>query len=120
MRCIFLGDPNDRTLRKVEKEVLIPKIMRDLAKTTKCIDQNTAFAACAKSNSLMMVFNCRKENEALKECQASWYKNDQFVSECTEIYLKQRTEYRRTGLTVKQRAANVSLNATTGGQPNVI
>lgn len=27
-----LGDPNDKSLRKVEKEILIPKLMRDRTK----------------------------------------------------------------------------------------
>lgn len=112
-----VGDPDDRNLRKVEREVMVPKVMRELAKTQKCPEEVAAFESCCKSNSLMMVFNCRKENETLKECQAKWYKNDQFVSECTEIYLKQRAEYRRTGLTVKQRAAQA---ANVGSQTNVI
>ncbi|XP_068084686.1 uncharacterized protein [Anabrus simplex] len=34
-----LGDPEDRTLRKVEIEVLIPKKMRDKAKAEKCVDE---------------------------------------------------------------------------------
>lgn len=77
--------------------------MRDLAKKEKCAEEVGCFENCAKTNSLMMVFNCRKENDALKECQTKWYKNEQFIGECTEIYLKQRAEYRRTGLSVKQR-----------------
>lgn len=91
-------------MRNVEIEVMIPKIMREMAKTEKCTSEVAAFESCCKQNSVLMVFNCRKQNDVLKACQANWYKNKEFIGECTEIYLKQRAEYRRTGLTVKQRA----------------
>ena len=38
-----LGDPEDRTLRKVETEVLIPKIMRERCKTEKCVEFKNGF-----------------------------------------------------------------------------
>lgn len=93
--------------------------MRELAKTQKCTQEVADFEICCKANSLMMVFNCRKQNDALKECQAGWYKDEKFISECTDIYLKQRSEYRRTGLTVKQRAAQDKANFV-GSQPNAM
>lgn len=31
------GDPNDTTLRRVEKDVIIPKILRERTKKEKCI-----------------------------------------------------------------------------------
>lgn len=111
----LLGDPNDRQLRKVEKEVLIPKIMRERAKTHKCTTEVAAFESCCKQSGLLMAFGCRPQNEALRDCQTLWYGNDEFIGECTEIYLKRRSEYRRTGLTVKQReaaAATVQANAS--------
>lgn len=119
MIWLSAGDPDDRSLRKVEREVLVPKVMRELAKTQKCTQEVADFETCCKANNLMMVFNCRQQNEALKECQAVWYKNEQFVSECTEIYLKSRSDYRRTGLNVKQRAAQQAANGGIG-QPNVM
>lgn len=100
----MVGEPDDRHLRNVETEVMIPKIMRDLAKKLKCVSEVAAFESCCKENNLLMVFNCRKENDALKNCQAQWYQDKQFIGECTEIYLQQRAEYRRTGMTVKQRS----------------
>lgn len=35
----FIGDPDDKTLRKVEEEILIPQKMRDKAKNEKCIEE---------------------------------------------------------------------------------
>lgn len=79
--------------------------MRERAKTHKCTAEVAAFESCCKQSGLLMAFGCRPQNEALRDCQTRWYKDDQFVSECTEIYLKRRAEFRRTGLSVKQREA---------------
>lgn len=94
----FIGDPNDKTLRKVEKEVLIPKLMRDKAKKEKCNKEVSEFERCCKDSSLLMVVKCRKENSALRECLANWYNNEEFRMLCTEEYLKERSEFRRTGV----------------------
>lgn len=102
---IAIGDPDDRSLRKVEKEVLIPKIMRERAKTEKCVDLVKLFGACCEASGLSMVIKCRKENSAMHDCYEKWYTNDSFVKECTEIYLAKRSEYRRTGIGKKQKAA---------------
>lgn len=101
-----LGDPNDRRLRKVEREVLIPKIMRERAKTEKCIPEVKEFEACCKDSGLFMAVKCQQENEALKECSLKWYRDEKFKAECTEIYLEERAEFRRTGLPKKFRNMN--------------
>jgi hypothetical protein len=39
LNVLFLaGDPEDQTLRRVEREIVIPKIMRDKAKLS-CVDE---------------------------------------------------------------------------------
>ncbi|KAJ8959191.1 hypothetical protein NQ318_022453 [Aromia moschata] len=43
-----LGDPDDLSLRKVEKDVLIPKKMRDIARTQKCVQEVAEFSECCK------------------------------------------------------------------------
>lgn len=99
----IIGDPDDKTLRKVEQDVLVPKIMRDRAKVEKCIEVVADFEKCCKDSGFSMVYKCQTENEALKNCLTKWYRDEHFVQECTDIYLKERAEYRRTGLTKKQR-----------------
>lgn len=37
---IFLGDPDDYSLRKIEQNVVITKIVREKAKYEKCAEQN--------------------------------------------------------------------------------
>ncbi|KAI8125470.1 COX assembly mitochondrial protein like protein [Lucilia cuprina] len=101
------GDPNDLSLRKVEIEVLIPKIMRDRAKETHCSNEVKAFESCCKDQGILMVATCRKQNSALKECLANWYRNETFKEECKQIYLQERSEYRRTGIPKKHRVEKI-------------
>ncbi|KAG6443313.1 COX assembly mitochondrial protein homolog [Manduca sexta] len=93
-----LGDPDDRSLRKVEVEVVIPKLIREKAKTEKCTQEVAEFEKCCKDASLLMVVKCRPQNSALKDCLSSWYQNQEFKDLCTEQYLKERSEFRRTGV----------------------
>ncbi|XP_022691078.1 COX assembly mitochondrial protein homolog [Varroa jacobsoni] len=97
-----LGDPNDKSLRKVEKEILIPKLMRDRTKAEKCAAEVKAFGECAKREGLSVVFNCRRENDAMKSCMVRWYTDSQFKEECTQQYLADRTHYRETGIKKKR------------------
>ncbi|XP_032683841.1 COX assembly mitochondrial protein homolog [Odontomachus brunneus] len=98
-----LGDPDDRSLRKVEKDVLIPKLMRERTKAEKCVDEVHGFNECCLNNGLKMIIKCRQENEKMKKCMEKWYYNDDFIKECTEQYLNERAEYRRTGIPKKQK-----------------
>lgn len=101
---IIAGDPEDKTLRKVEIDVMIPKKMRDRAKKEKCVQEVTEFEKCCKAASFAMVFKCQDVNKALKACLTDWYRNEEFKQECTTEYLNERSEYRRTGITQKQKA----------------
>lgn len=53
-----------------------------------------------------MVYKCRSENTAMQDCYLRWYKDKDFWDECTQMYLEERSEYRRTGVTKKQREWN--------------
>lgn len=77
--------------------------MREKAKVEKCFEEVSAFESCCKDYSLLMVVTCRKQNDQLKSCLAQWYKDDAFKRECTEIYLKDRAEFRSTGMQKKHR-----------------
>ncbi|KAG0722996.1 COX assembly mitochondrial [Chionoecetes opilio] len=99
-----LGHPEDRTLRVVEKEVCIPKRMRDLARKEKCTEQVEAFTQCCKASGIAMVVKCRQQNTLLKDCLGLWYKDEDFKKRCTEEFLSERREYRSTGLNKKERA----------------
>lgn len=72
--------------------------MREKAKKEKCIKEVAEFEKCCKESSVLMVAKCRDENSALKGCLTGWYQNDEFKKVCTEEYIKERSEYRRTGI----------------------
>uniref|UniRef100_A0A7N9DAW9 COX assembly mitochondrial protein n=2 Tax=Macaca TaxID=9539 RepID=A0A7N9DAW9_MACFA len=99
-------DPTDQHLRHVEKDILIPKIMREKAKE-RCSEQVQDFTKCCKNSGVLMVVNCRKENSALKECLTAYYNDPAFHEECKMEYLKEREEFRKTGIPAKKRLQKV-------------
>lgn len=99
----FIGDPEDKSLRRVEIDVMIPKKMRDKARDEKCVEEVKNFTECCKSNNVLMVLFCRKENSALKSCLTKWYEDDNFKNECKQEYLEERTEFRQTGIRQKEK-----------------
>lgn len=98
-----LGDPDDKTLRKVELEVLIPKLIREKTKKEKCIEEGQAFTECCKASGFWMFLKCRPQTNTLNKCLQEWYNDEELKKQCTEEYLQERSEYRRTGLSAKQR-----------------
>jgi len=54
-------------LRKVELDVLVPKIMKKNALAS-CGDAMQQFADCCRGRTMSLVFYCRKENQALDDC----------------------------------------------------
>jgi len=109
-----LGDPNDRSLRRVEMDVMIPKKMRDIARAEKCFKEVEEFTECCKDHNILMVVKCRPENSKLKECLTRWYNDEEFKDFCKNEYLDERSEYRRTGIPLKKRLemANSSTKST--------
>lgn len=99
--------------------------MRERAKAEKCVDEvkgkliiqlhnnwkitkykNSSFLAfsdCCSNASLAMVFSCRKENTALRSCLERWYVDEEFKKQCKDQFLKERKEFRLTGLEKKYR-----------------
>lgn len=100
---ILQGDPDDKRLRTSERKVLIPQLLRKRAREVKCVPEVAEFEKCAKESGLLMPFQCRAPTDKLKECMKYWFYNDEFVNECTKMYLDERSEYRRTGISKKQK-----------------
>ncbi|KYO26949.1 COX assembly mitochondrial protein-like protein [Alligator mississippiensis] len=93
------GEPK---LRHVEKDVLIPKMMREKAREL-CSDKVQDFTKCCQETGFLMVIKCQQENAALKECLTAYYSDPAFYEECKMEYLKQREEYRKTGIPAKRK-----------------
>ncbi|XP_011504775.1 PREDICTED: COX assembly mitochondrial protein homolog [Ceratosolen solmsi marchali] len=96
-KITLYGDPDDRFLRKVEKDVLVAQIVRNKAREEKCVPEVAAFEKCCIEYKYAMVFKCQNVNTILKDCLIKWYNDKEFWNECTEYYIKERSEYRRTG-----------------------
>nr|XP_008119746.1 PREDICTED: COX assembly mitochondrial protein homolog isoform X1 [Anolis carolinensis] len=67
------------------------------------IGDRAAFTKCCQDTGFLMVFKCREENAALKECLTGYYTDPAFYKECESEYLKQREEYRTTGIRPSQK-----------------
>ncbi|CAF2547844.1 unnamed protein product [Rotaria sp. Silwood2] len=93
-----VGDPNDKSLRKVELEVSIPGIIRDRAHREKCHNLLDEFGQCGEKHGVWSFVKCRKEVKAMNDCLAKWFNDENFREECTQIYLAERTIYRETGI----------------------
>ncbi|XP_003740504.1 COX assembly mitochondrial protein homolog [Galendromus occidentalis] len=98
-----VGDPNDRRLRNVERNVLIPKIVRERAQKEKCNDLFMNFLECSKRTGFLVIFKCRKERDIMNECLGKWFHDEDFKNECKEQYLAERKVYRETGIPKAQR-----------------
>jgi len=96
-----LGDPDSTRLRKVETDVCIPRLMKEIAHE-KCVDVVKVFEECGKNAGLKLPFKCRAENAAMKECLIKWYKDEKFQEEVKQQYLEERKQYRLTGEPVKR------------------
>ena len=115
-------------LRHVEKDVLIPKIVRQKARE-RCSEQVQDFPKCCKGSGILMLVKCQKENSSLKECVTAYYNDPAFYEECKMEYLKEREEFRETGIPTKKRlqklptsmSANIQMilrNASVHGNHN--
>ncbi|XP_029422896.1 COX assembly mitochondrial protein homolog isoform X3 [Nannospalax galili] len=77
-------DPAEQHLRHVEKDVLIPKIMREKARE-RCSEQVEDFTKCCKDSGILMVIKCRKENSALKGCLTAYVFGLVHATACVEV-----------------------------------
>ncbi|XP_063778342.1 COX assembly mitochondrial protein homolog [Pseudophryne corroboree] len=96
------GTAEEPALRHVEKDVLIPKIMREKARVL-CAEHVEAFTKCCQESGFLMVVKCREENAVLKECLTKHYNDPTFFEECKQEYLKEREEFQKTGIPAKKR-----------------
>ncbi|XP_023063028.1 COX assembly mitochondrial protein homolog isoform X1 [Piliocolobus tephrosceles] len=70
-------------------------------------ERTSDFTKCCKNSGVLMVVKCRKENSALKECLTAYYDDPAFYEECKMEYLKEREEFRKTGIPTKKRLQKV-------------
>ncbi|XP_004208413.1 COX assembly mitochondrial protein homolog [Hydra vulgaris] len=93
-------------LRKVESEVLIPNLMKKKAKVL-CQDYMKAFDACSKGRVFSLMWSCKGEVQALRNCISNELEKPDLYSEAKLEYLKEREkfqeEYVETGSLKKKK-----------------
>ena len=100
--------PDDERLRRVERDVLIPKKMREIARA-RCSEELKEFEKCCKGRSVSMVFVCRPQNRSMLDCMKHNFNEEGLRERCTKEYLVERREYRSSP--AYQKYANKSQKA---------
>ncbi|OAF67289.1 COX assembly mitochondrial protein [Intoshia linei] len=99
---IGLGDPNDKTLIALEKEIYIPRILNDKCNNI-CTTYIKALDKCVYEKNGILAFFCRKEKADFVKCINECYNNKSIIDECTNKYLKERSQYREDGIPRKRK-----------------
>ena len=92
-----LGDPDDRKLRRVERDIIILNMVRERVRHEKCKEVGDILDKCGGEATWTVSWACRKERDDLMECSKQWFHDEGLRQECTEEFLRQRSYYRRTG-----------------------
>uniref|UniRef100_A0A2K5P5I8 COX assembly mitochondrial protein n=1 Tax=Cercocebus atys TaxID=9531 RepID=A0A2K5P5I8_CERAT len=82
-------------LRHLEKDVWIPKIMREKARE-RCSERLQDFTKCCKNSGILIVGKCHKENPLLKECLTAHYNDPE--------------KFRKTGISTKRRLQKLPIS----------
>lgn len=88
-------DP-DPSLRIVEKDVLIPKYMKDSARQDKCKAQVELFNDCVRNTEpntwarLMTFRTCKQASDVMMECMNNFFIDENFYKENKARYLRDK------------------------------
>ncbi|PAV82449.1 hypothetical protein WR25_16267 [Diploscapter pachys] len=97
-------DPNDRTLRKMEADVLIPNEMNKVIEREECRKDYLGLVECMRrEGSAKGLYKCKPELDIFNKCKSEKFHDPAFREEITEKYLNERAAARRTGMNYKER-----------------
>ncbi|CAI4233044.1 unnamed protein product [Auanema sp. JU1783] len=99
-----LGDPDDRTLRKIEADVIIPNRMNARIEKIDCRTQYLDLVKCMQDDGAVKgLQSCKPSLAIFNKCKFDKFHDTEFRSHMTNEYLTERSEARRTGMTSRQR-----------------
>ncbi|CAJ0598479.1 unnamed protein product [Cylicocyclus nassatus] len=99
-----LGDPDDRTLRRIEADVIIPNRMNARIEKVECHEQYMNLVNCMREKGGVKGLKlCKPELGVFNHCKFLMFNDVDFRERMTEEYLRERSEARRTGMTGRQR-----------------
>ncbi|XP_074600029.1 COX assembly mitochondrial protein homolog [Brevipalpus obovatus] len=107
-----LGDPDDLSLRVIEKDIMITQLMREKVVKAPCKDVADEYFKCVKEKGLLAVPVCFKPRDDMAACMEKYMRDKKFREECTREYLANRSEYRRTGIPPVRRNARAHAGST--------
>lgn len=84
-------------LRKLERDVLIPRLLEERINKELCRDEKLSFSNCAKEQGFKVVINCRESLKAYETCSNIWWRNEEIWKQMEQVYLEKRQKYRETG-----------------------
>lgn len=84
-------------LRKVEKEVLIPRYIEYKITNELCREEQRLFAECAKEAGFRVVVDCKHLMRKFEECSNKHWRDDEVRKQVEKEYLEKRKKFRETG-----------------------
>ena len=88
-------------LRKLEREVLIPRHLEYKITHELCSAEAKDFAMCAKEAGFRVVIDCRQVRKLFEECSNRYWRDESVRKQVEEEYLEKRRKYRETGVSEK-------------------
>lgn len=84
-------------LRKVEKEVLIPRYMEYKINHELCREESRIFSECAKQHGVQVVGNCKDLLKKFHDCSNKYFNDEELKKQMEKEYVEKREHYRKTG-----------------------
>lgn len=84
-------------LRKVEKEVLIPRYLEYKITHELCREEHKLFSECAKESGLRVVVDCKPLLRSFEECHNRYWRDEETRKQVEQDYLAKRKKFRETG-----------------------
>ena len=99
---------DDPTLRRVEKDVVIPKLMRDQARLVDCVEEVKVFNNCVKNykkgyEKYIAFMKCKPESNAMLKCMNDLFVDYDYYLKCKEMFLKEKRILLLTNMEKKDR-----------------
>uniref|UniRef100_A0A915A8L1 COX assembly mitochondrial protein n=1 Tax=Parascaris univalens TaxID=6257 RepID=A0A915A8L1_PARUN len=87
-----IGDPDDRTLRRIEADVIIPNRMNSLVEKVECSERYIDLVECLrKDGAVWGLRSCRDILAIFNKCKAEKFHDPSFRERVTEEYLNERS-----------------------------
>lgn len=84
-------------LRKVERDVLIPRYLEYKITHELCAKEAKDFAECSREAGFRVIWDCKGLMNILKDCSNKYWNDESVRKQVKDEYLAKRTKFRKTG-----------------------